>query len=204
MPWAPPYASAAELRSFIADGSSGSETELNLAIETASRSVDRATNRQFGKADEVESRWYGAVFDSSSPYGPQRRWTVDIDDIMTADGLAVAFGDGAEVTGEPLTGVLPAPVNAVANGRPWTKLLLPHGVSGGSPIRVTGLFGWTAVPDAIKLATMIQASRLFARRHAPFGILGSPETGGELRLLERLDADLMTSVRPYVRMWGAV
>jgi hypothetical protein len=83
---------------------------------------------------------------------------------------------------------------------------LPQGASIGSDrhVRVTGLFGWAAIPDAIKLATMIQASRLFARRHAPFGILGSPETGGELRLLERLDADLMTSVRPYVRMWGAV
>jgi hypothetical protein len=55
MPWAPPYATTAELRSFIADGTTGSENELSLAIETASRSVDRATNRQFGKVDEVES-----------------------------------------------------------------------------------------------------------------------------------------------------
>jgi hypothetical protein len=204
MPWAPPYATAAELRSFIADGTGGSENELKLAIETASRSVDRATNRQFGKVDEIESHWYEASFDSRSAFGPQRRWAVDIDDIMTTDGLTVALGDGLTVTGEPLTGVILTPVNAVVNGRPWTKLLLPQGVSSGSAIRVTGLFGWTAVPDAIKLATMIQASRLFARRHAPFGILGSPETGGELRLLERLDADLMTSVRPYVRMWGAV
>ncbi len=206
MPWAPPYATADELRSFIADGSSGSEDELKLAIETASRSVDRATNRQFGKVEQIESRWYEVAYDSASPFGPQRRWAVDVDDIMTADGLTVAFGDGVNVVGEPLAGCIPTPVNAVVNGRPWTKLLLPQSASVGSDryVRVTGLFGWTAVPDAIKLATMIQASRLFARRHAPFGILGSPETGGELRLLERLDADLMTSVRPYVRVWGAV
>lgn len=204
MPWAPAYASAAELRSFIADGTSGSEDELSLAIETASRSVDRATNRQFGKVDESQPRWYEISFDSSSP--PQRRWTVEVDDIMTTTGLVVEFGNGAEVSGVPLNGVIPTPVNAVINGRPWTKLLLPQGTSAamGQQVRVTGSFGWAAVPDAIKLATMIQASRLFARRHAPFGILGSPETGGELRLLERLDADLITSVRPYVRMWGAV
>lgn len=206
MPWAPSYASAAELRSFIADGTTGSESELSLAVETASRSVDRATNRQFGKVEQIESRWYGAVYDSSSPYGPQRHWTVDIDDIMTADGLTVAFGDGVNVVGEPLAGCIPTPVNAVVNGRPWTKLILPQSMSArsGQQVRVTGLFGWTAVPDAIKLATMIQASRLFARRHAPFGILGSPESGGELRLLERLDADLMTSVAPYRRVWGVV
>lgn len=206
MPWQPAYATTAELRSFIADGTTSSENELSLAIETASRSVDRACNRQFGKADEVESRWYEASFDSRSAFGPQRRWTVDVDDIMTTTALVVELGDGLTVTGEPLTGVIPTPINAVANGKPWTKLLLPQSASIGSnrQVRVTGLFGWTAVPDAIKLATMIQASRLFARRQSPFGILGSPETGGELRLLERLDADLMTSVRPYVRMWGCV
>lgn len=206
MPWAPPYATVAELRSFIADGTTSSESELSLAIETASRSVDRATNRQFGKVDEIESRWYEAVFDSSSLSGPQRRWTVDIDDIMTADGLVIELGDGLTVTGEPLSGVIPTAVNAVVNGRPWTKLLLPQGISVDfdRQVRVTGLFGWTAVPDAIKLATMIQASRLFARRHAPFGILGSPETGGELRLLERLDADLVVGVKPYQRIWGVV
>jgi hypothetical protein len=71
-------------------------------------------------------------------------------------------------------------------------------------VKVTATFGWTAVPDAVKLACLIQASRLFARRHSPFGILGSPETGGELRLLERLDADLVVSVRPFQRVWGCV
>jgi hypothetical protein len=193
-------------RSSAAVAYSGSENELKLAIETASRSVDRATNRQFGKVDGVESRWYEASFDSRSAFGLQRRWAVDIDDIMTVAGLVVELGDSDAVTGDPITGVIPTPVNAVANGRPWTKLILPQGMSvaSGQQVRVTGLFGWAAVPDAIKLATMIQASRLFARRHSPFGILGSPETRGELRLLERLDADLMTSVRPFVRMWGAV
>jgi hypothetical protein len=73
----------------------------------------------------------------------------------------------------------------------------------GQQARVSGRFGWAAVPLAIKLATMIQASRLFARRHAPFGVAGNPEVG-QLRLLERLDVDLVTSVAPYRRMWGAV
>jgi hypothetical protein len=54
-----------------------------------------------------------------------------------------------------------------------------------------------------KLATLIQASRLFARRHAPFGVAGNPEVG-QLRLLERLDPDVAISVRPFARVWGAV
>ena len=48
MAWAPAYASVAELRSFIQDGGTSNTAELTLAIETASRSVDKACNRQFG------------------------------------------------------------------------------------------------------------------------------------------------------------
>ncbi len=117
---------------------------------------------------------------------------------MAVDGtVQQALGDGINITGEPITGYLPAPVNAVTQGRPWTKLLLPQGmaVPTGAQVRVTGRFGWAAVPLAIKLATMIQASRLFARWHAPFGVAGNPEVG-QLRLLERLDVDLVTSVAP--------
>ncbi|SER81905.1 hypothetical protein SAMN04488583_6382 [Mycobacterium sp. 88mf] len=200
MAWQPPYCETTELRSFIADGTTGSEDELKLAIETASRSVDRACDRQFGVVDEPQTRVYTATFDSVSPFGLQHRYTVAIDDVMTTTALAV------ELDGVPVTGYIPTPVNAVLDGRPWTKLLLPRGLSVPSDqqIAVTALFGWTAVPDAIKLATMLQASRLFARRHAPFGILGNAETGGELRLLERLDADVAVSVRPYARVWGAL
>ncbi|WP_205876184.1 hypothetical protein [Mycobacterium camsae] len=70
-------------------------------------------------------------------------------------------------------------------------------------MKVTAKWGWPEVPGAVKLATLIQASRLFARRQAPFGVTGNPEVG-QLRLLERLDVDLVTSVRPYARVWGAV
>lgn len=45
------------------------------------------------------------------------------------------------------------------------------------------------VPDAIKQACLIQASRIFSRKSSPYGIAGSPETG-ELRLLNSLDVDV--------------
>jgi len=208
MAWAPAYATVDELRSFIADGSTGSDTELALAIEAASRSVDRICNRQFGMTDAPQTRTYAAQYDHiTSAFGParcwggpHRRWVIEIDDLMTVDGLVVQTNDGATITD-----YLPAPVNAVLGGRPWTKLLLGQGVSipPGAQVVVTGTFGWSAVPDTIKLATLIQASRLFARRHAPFGIAGDPQVG-QMRLLERLDVDLATSVQPYVRTWGAV
>lgn len=204
MTWAPAYASAAELAHFMAQAQvhDVDDAELSLAVETASRSVDRACNRQFGTLDTAEPRFYTAQFDRH-----RRRWVIDTDDFATTDDFVVETA--ALQSYSPITDCLPAPINAVAGGKVWTQVVVnpastvvpttaEHGV------RVTAKFGWPEVPPSIKLATLIQASRLFSRRKAPFGILGSIETGGELRLLERLDVDLMTSVSPYRKVWGAV
>lgn len=202
MPWAPAYASAAELAHFIGDASVGSDSaELALAVETASRSVDRCCNRQFGSLDAPESRRFTAAYDPN-----RRRWIIPVDDLATTDSLVLetATGGGYSV----IVGYLPVPVNAVAAGGVWTSLVVESGgpvvpTSSENGVRVTAKWGWPEVPGAVKLATLIQASRLFARRQAPFGVAGNPDVG-QLRLLERLDVDLVTSVRPYARVWGAV
>jgi len=55
------------------------------------------------------------------------------------------------------------------------------------------------VPTTVKQATLLQASRVFARREAPFGVAGSPDMGSELRLLEKVDPDVAVMLVPYVR-----
>ena len=70
-------------------------------------------------------------------------------------------------------------------------------------MKVTARWGWAAVPSTIKQATLLQASRLLARRDAPFGIAGSPDVGSEIRLLARVDPDVAVAVAPYRRWWGA-
>jgi hypothetical protein len=46
------------------------------------------------------------------------------------------------------------------------------------------------VPASVKLAALLQATRLFKRKEAPFGVAGSLELGSELRLLAKLDPDV--------------
>jgi len=60
------------------------------------------------------------------------------------------------------------------------------------------------VPGPIHQACLIQTNRLIMRRDAPFGVAGSPEVGSEVRLLARLDPDVETMVRPYMRKIGTV
>ena len=46
------------------------------------------------------------------------------------------------------------------------------------------------VPASVKLATMLQATRLFKRGSSPFGVLGADEFGTFIRLQTRLDPDV--------------
>lgn len=206
--WQPSYCTVNDLASFMGEPTDA-DAEMALAIETASRSVDRICNRQFGLDEHVQTRRYTASSDViDSALTRRRRWMVEIDDVMTTNGLVVETEANGAFTEIGSGNYLLTPVNAVLGGKPWTKLVIspaspitPDGREHG--VAVTASFGWTAVPGAIKMATMIQASRLFARRHAPFGIAGNPEVG-ELRLLASLDVDLIVSVKPYQRIWGAV
>lgn len=124
---------------------------------------------------------------------------------MTTAGLVVEIDDGTnwvEIGEYDL-----APLNAARQGMPWTQIVVDPAVSdvvpNSRPVRVTATFGWTAVPRAITLACLLQASRLYARRHAPFGLVGNPDVA-EQRLLAKLDPDVETSARAYRRSWGAV
>lgn len=207
--WQPDYATVDDLAAMVRINDAVDDVQLALAISTASRMIDgpNGAGRQFGLCAVAEARIYTAVWDRDS-----YRWLIEIDDLMDTTGLALAVdlygrGDYGEDVDPVYTGFRPP--NAAQKSRPYTRLaLLPTSpvqmTSITDAVRVTARWGWTVVPDTIKQATLIQASRLLARRDAPFGVAGSPEAGSEMRLLARLDPDVQVAISPYRRWWGAV
>lgn len=193
MAWSPDYVSVGDLRSYRRLGDAGDDIELALAITSASRAIDETTGRQFGKTDTVETRTFEAGW--SDEHG---LYVVEIDDVHTATGLVVTVS-GAAVTNYRLW-----PRNAAQQGRPWERLYLrsvtpdPLGCGLGE-VTVAATFGWTATPTTIKNACLLQASRLFADRNAPFGVAGSPDMGNEMRLLAKVHPDVEVMVEPYKR-----
>lgn len=194
MAWEPDYCTGDELKHFVRITDTDDNAEVALAITGASRAIDLHCNRQFGKDSAPTTRYY-----RSKACGPRTR-IVKIDDIMTTDGLTVLTHDDS---GTAITYAL-APINNAAKGKPWTQLRLPSHIPTVSyeDVAVTGTFGWTAVPAAVKEACLLQASRLLARREAPFGIAGSPDQGSEMRLLARVDPDVAVALTKYVRWWA--
>lgn len=207
MGWQSDYCTVGELAAQTRIGDTADDAQIALAISTASRAIDDRCNRQFGKVPVVEARYYTPRWSRS-----RNGWRAPIDDVMTTTGLVVKVdtaADGTFATTVASSGYTLRPRNAAAAGWPWTELLIPYTsvttfAGGTESVQVTASWGWPGIPDGIRQACLLQASRLLSRRDSPFGIAGSPETGSELRLLARLDPDVAVAVEPYRRrVWAA-
>jgi hypothetical protein len=66
-------------------------------------------------------------------------------------------------------------------------------------VQVTGVWGWSAVPIAVKQATIIQAMRIFKRLDSPLGVISSPDTG-YFRVSSRIDPDVAMLLNSYRKL----
>lgn len=204
--WRPDYITPVQLRAYVRVEDDVDDVEIGNAIAGASRAIDLHCHRQFGKPDAPVERYY-------TPEWSRRlgRWTVEVDDLHSTDGLLVALD--ADESGDYATAITDfamKPVNAQADGMPWTSMVLllsnttlPRSSTEDSIRLTTDKFGWASVPAPVVLASKLQASRFLARREAPFGIAGSPADGSEMRLLSKVDPDVAVSLAGFVRWWGA-
>ncbi|GLI00311.1 head-tail connector protein [Phytohabitans aurantiacus] len=203
MAWAPDYVTSAELKAFLRISDTDDDAQVALAITAASRAVDTHCGRQFGVVAAAEQRFYTGQWDRRIC-----RWVVVFDDLMSTTNFAAIVQDEDGVTVGTIDEYALEPRNAAAKGRPWTQMVVllnsaqqPTGAR--DEVAVTALWGWSAVPSAVKQATLLQASRIFARRQSPYGIAGSPDDGSEMRLLARVDPDVAVVLNPYRRWWAA-
>lgn len=198
MVWAPDYVTTDEAKAYLRVTDDVDDDELDLIVSAASRAIDKRCNRQFGKVATAEQRFYTARYSRT-----RQRWVVEIDDLMTTTDFAAEVTDVGTLTAYTLE-----PRNAAAKGRPWERLVvdadsavMPTGEE--FEMDLTGLWGWTAVPNTVKAAARIQINRFLSRRDSPYGVAGSPSEGSELRLLAKLDPDVETMVSTLARVWGA-
>lgn len=200
------YCTVQDVRDFLSDTSSNlTASVLELAINAASRAVDRYCARRFWRDATATTRVY-------QPNDARVVWT---DDISTTSGLVVASdpgGDGTYDTSwtistdfqvEPLSSDIVAGGDTVTPYAFWrlaavgSRVAWPVSSLGFPSVQVTARFGWSAVPDDIKMATILRAVGLFRRKDAPFGIAGFGELGG--MRIARQDPDVAALLNPYVK-----
>ena len=195
------YCTLSDLKTSLAIEDITDDTALEAAILTASRMIDDYTGRFFYKDGTT-------LVPVTRYYTSQDWWLCNTDDFVSINEIAT--DDNFDQTYDTVwtaSDYMLEPVNNPRRGWPLTRLLaigsyvFPYNLP--QSVRIKAVWGWSAVPVEIAMATKIQASRLFVRRQSPFGVAGTPEMG-TIRLSSRLDPDVEALVRPFRKMNGLV
>ena len=197
------YTTLAELKSYIGLSGSGQDTNLENAINSASRQIDAITGRFFYQTSS-ESKFFT----------PVNVLFLEVPDISTPSGLVVQLDttdDGSYDTtltintdfylkpidaGNQVDGEEFAPITEIAildtrSSERFDPTIVKN-------VKVTAQFGYSAVPKAIKQATLIQGLSLFKRKDAPFNILGNEQTG-QIELFNKFDPDARELIKGYIK-----
>ena len=193
------YCTLAQVKAGLRITDSVDDTLLEMAVESASRAIDSYCNRVFYSTGTAVVRYYS----------PQDSYLCDIDDLVSLTSLFTNSDEtqssyNIQWTSEDRQ---LEPLNGLADGQPtpFTRIRAIgeytfQTLNGEASVKVTGVFGYSAVPIAITQATVIQASRIYKRLDSPLGIISGEL--GTMRVGTRLDPDVAQLVDGFrkVRM----
>jgi hypothetical protein len=159
------------------------DTAIQAAIDAAAALIDNYTGRTFETVTEART------------YLPRTASIVDVDDIATVSGLVIKTDEDQDGTFETTLSVTTDYV-IVKNAAPFRQITnvnrgWPLSLYGRPTIEVTATWGYgTSVPDNIKQAALLMATRLFQRKASPLGFqAGAISEFGPVRI-SRTDPDV--------------
>jgi hypothetical protein len=170
------------------------DANLERAINSASRLIDGYCQRSFYKSLSAEIRYFYANTD----YLCQIDDLVSITQLKTSSSLPPTYDITWDATDYQL-----APVNNRVAGvySPYNAIKAVGTKSFPTNeetalVKVTGIWGYSDIPEPVAQATIIQASRIFKRLDSPLGVLGMGDLG-VVRIGTRLDPDVAQLLENY-------
>lgn len=179
------------------------DTELlDDVVTSVSRLIDQACQRHFWQTSAGTIRYFESPATMTLQLGA-------FCDLVTATEVKVdRDGDGTyeETISSSDYALGPFNPSAAPEQRPYTELTLlnsvlfpvPGGSAGTGRValtRITGTWGWPAVPAPIKQACRLQVARVVKRQESPLGVAGFGEFG--VVRVSRLDPDIDSMLAPY-------
>lgn len=198
------YCTLADIKAALRITDSVDDALLELSVEAASRQIGGATDRIFYNAGSATR-----VFLPTDPY------TCEIDDLASlttlktssaADGNFDVTWSNTDYELHPLNGKVGGAYSPFTDIKAIGDYLFPvwtvaSSNSNEATVQVTGTWGWTSVPVAIKQATILLAMRQFKRYDSPLGVAGFGDLGA-IRV-GKLDPDVDALVMPYKKVSAA-
>ena len=183
----------------IESSDTGYDDILESIIEGISRKIDDECHRFFYTTSS-QSRWYTA----------RNSENVFTDDIVATDSditVAIDTNDDGTVDDTFTTAdYVLEPYNANLDGVPYQKItrrksgqyLFPSNVE--RAVKVTAIFGWSAVPKPIKEACLLQCERLYKRFSTPLGSESMTALGKMTLTIPSLDPDVQALISRYIKV----
>jgi hypothetical protein len=194
------YATLAQFKAAVGITDSTDDAALQNVLDATDTLIDLYCDRKTGFGTATETRYYTAE---------------DYEYVLTDDLVSVTTlqtDDDANGTYETTwtagTDYVLAPRNAALDGFPYTEIdtsvtwprNFPKDVYLG--VKVVGVFGFPSVPAAVTQAEIIQAGAVWNSRTAPFGVIGSADLGGILRMSRALHPEAALILEPYRKRSG--
>lgn len=190
------YATLADLKAALRITDSVDDSLIEISIEAASREIDGHCNRVFYSTS------------GTRVYNPVDTFVTNTDDIVSVTTLKTSSNAQVYDQTWKTSDFQLEPLNGVSGGlvQPYTRIravgdyLFPIWSVGSTynnfaPVQVVGVFGWSAVPTAVKQATILLAMRQFKRYDSPLGVAGFGDLGA-IRV-GRVDPDVEALLMPF-------
>lgn len=169
---------------------------IDAVREGVSRWIDTSTGRRFYAA--TQTRYFTGEFGD----------LLFVDDLLSVTTLKTDDdGDRVYETTWATTDYDLEPFNATLESQvqPYTRIRITPNGNNSFPttrkgVELAGSWGYSsAIPPLIREACLLQSIRIFKRKDAPFGVIGSAEMG-QLMVIPKLDPDIELMLRPFRKL----
>lgn len=196
------YCTLADVKSALRITDTVDDSLIEVSIEAASREIDGYCQRSFYTTTATR------VFQATNAF------ITETDDIVSVTTLKTSTDGATYGTTWSATDFQLEPLNGVTAGltQPYTRVraiganLFPQWSVTGTysnfaGVQITGVFGWSTVPTAIKQAAILLAMRQFKRYDSPLGVAGFGDIG--VMRVGRVDPDVEALLMPFKKLVGA-
>jgi hypothetical protein len=193
------YASTAQIKAALRITDAVDDTLINMAGSAASELINGYCGRSFEN--------YGTA---TRYFAPNDLYVLQVDD-LAGTAITIQSSSNADAVFDVTFAAKDyqlEPLNSISEGLIWpfTRIRAVDdydwSVFGDeATAKITGVWGWPAVPASISQAAVIQGSRIFTRLQSPLGIAGFGDMG-VVRVSRQLDPDVAQLVEPFRRMRG--
>lgn len=192
------YATTADARRYVGLNDSIDTSDLDDVITTVSRMIDAYCNRHFFQSTEARTfepdDYLQLVLGANNDLVSVTSITIDEE----GDGTYGKTLTAGEYQLLPTSRTAPeqTPITEVRalGAFLWPVPLIDQDQL--DRVKITGVWGWPAVPAAVKRACLLQTARIARRQESPLGVAGFGEFGA-IRVSSQPDPDLRAMLAPY-------